>query len=328
MTRKQPFRTGLITQENPHYRYPKPPFKGMSWHICFEKIKRHAGERIIRNNKEKEVIIYASNQLSAQKILDLILYSLELYHGDPISPFGDIKLTAYNNEYLRSYLKENTEFKLQRISLDGIPVACLIAAKASRRESLVYAIAKYRFSVSLYSQFRADLEPWSSPHLPVSKYPQDHIAFCHAIISAYSVLEELGLEIRASKDNPSKIDGQWNPKVKNNLENRLLKAGIDLSNTLLWTMRGPKRKLEKAKEILVFKKSPWSYGKVRDAEVDLIDAIEYARWLRSYVSSHTVKEITKVVSPYDVINTQHLARRCILEPFGIWHNFFKTLRID
>lgn len=162
----------------------------------------------------------------------------------------------------------------------------------------------------------------------MSKYPQDHITFCHAIISAYSVLEELGLEIRASKDNPSKIGDQWNPKVKSDLEKRLIKSGIDLSDTLLWTMRGPKRKLEKVKGMPVFKKSLWSYGQVRDAEVDLIDAIAYASWLRSYVSSHTVKEITKVVSPYDVINTQHLARRCILEPFGIWHNYFKTLRID
>lgn len=42
-----------------------------------------------------------------------------------------------------------------------------------------------------------------------------------AIIIFYSVIEELGLEIRANRDNPSFINGRWNPVIKNELENRL-----------------------------------------------------------------------------------------------------------
>lgn len=175
MTIRKPYRTGLITQDNPHYRYPHPPFKGISWHINFEKVKQYEGNRIKHNKKEKEVIIYASNQLSAQKALDLVTYSLELYQGDPVSPFGDIELIAYNDAYLRDYyLKVYDTFNVKRINLCGVPVACLIAAKASRKNKLIYAISKYRFSVSLYSQFRVDLEPWSTPPSSVKISPRSH----------------------------------------------------------------------------------------------------------------------------------------------------------
>jgi hypothetical protein len=55
-----------------------------------------------------------------------------------------------------------------------------------------------------------------------------------------------------------------------------------------------------------------------DSEIPVIDAIAYAEWLRSGVASHAVNDLTPVLSPYDVINVQHVARRLLLETLGFW----------
>ena len=140
----------------------------------------------------------------------------------------------------------------------------------------------------------------------------------HCIISAYSVIEELGLEVRASNQKPSVLNGKWNPIVLADLENRLKAAGIDLSDTFPWLLRVTRRKIEMKKSLPITKPASWAYGRVRDHEVNITDAIAYASWLRSNVSSHTIKETTRRLTAYDVANVQHLARRLILESIGEW----------
>ena len=55
---------------------------------------------------------------------------------------------------------------------------------------------------------------------------------------------------------------------------------------------------------------------------DLVDAISYASWLRSKVASHNTKALTRGLSPYDVVNVQHLARRLLIEVLGIFDHFY------
>lgn len=314
------FRTGLIVLEDTGKLYRNPPYKGKAFQI---ELHHFSDKHLLPS--QKEVVIMASNRTRAQQTLELINSSLELYSGQPISQFGDLELIAYCEENKDEIDEDDLkEIRTQYASMPSIPIACLICCKASHRKKNIYAIEKYRFSTSLFSQFGVDLEPWSAPHLPVSKYARDHIVFSHSIISAYSVLEELGLEIRASSKNPSFIKKKWNPIVRNELEERLLSAGIDLDESLLWTIRGPIRKLEKKKQIPIIEKMKWSSGPVRDSKVDIVDAIAYASWLRSFVASHKVKDITEVISPYDVTNIQFLARRLILESLGYWRDFNKN----
>jgi hypothetical protein len=203
-------------------------------------------------------------------------------------------------------------------STADFPLACAIAAKASRRRHWAYAIAKFKFSKSLYSVHHMDLEPWFSRHLPISSFPDDHIMFSYSIIAAYSALEDLGIELRASASRPSRVKGEWNPIVLQDLEGRLIKGGVNLKETLLWTVRGTKRRIEKRRPIPPAAKAPWSGWTVRDSELPLTDAIAYADWLRDCVASHNVKVLTRVLSPYDVVNVQHLARRLLLECLGFW----------
>lgn len=167
-------------------------------------------------------------------------------------------------------------------------------------------------------QHHVDLDPWRSPHLAISGFPSDHVIFSYAIISAYSVVEDLGLQIRASQNKPSRINGRWNPVVKQNLEQRLTKSGVDFMETILWTLRGSKRRIEIRRPVPIATKAPWAAWIVRNSELKITDAIAYAAWLRDRVASHGVKDLTQVLSPYDVINVQHLARRLLLESLGFW----------
>ena len=72
------------------------------------------------------------------------------------------------------------------------------------------------------------------------------VYLANAITLAYSAIEELGLEIRASEKKPSKMpDGTWNAPVQADIEARLRKSGIDHSRAAIWLLRGPKTHIEK-----------------------------------------------------------------------------------
>jgi len=290
---------------------PKPPYKGKNWLAQFIKVNRNT-------HSSDEVLIFSKTQESAQRALNLILGCLNLYSGEAKTSPGQFHLLAYRDEDIKKLpLHEKAPFS-RYIGTGGVPIACAMAAKASFRLKNIYAISKYNFSITNCSIFRVDLDPYTD-HISISPFPDDHVRFCQAIISCYSVLEELGLEIRASQKKPSMINGNWNPSVKDDLEDRLKKAGINLQETLLWTLRGPKRKIELQKAPVLASMEEWSNGTmVRDSSIEIVNAIAYASWLRSYVSSHKTKDITSVISPYDVTNIQHLSRRLILETLGYW----------
>jgi hypothetical protein len=306
----KPYNTGLKVWSGNHY-YSQPPFKGKNWIVNPQKTR---GDKL----EGKEIIIFAKSKETAQRAINLIIGCLNLWKGENVVYPGDFEFLAHDvHETNNLPIHEKIKFS-KGLTTTDIPIACLIAAKASYRLKYVYAISKYNFSIENCSVFRIDLEPFMSEHIPPSAYPDDQVRFCYAIIAAYSVLEELGFEIRASSQKPSMIKEEWNPEVKKDIEDRLNNAGINLNETLLWTIRGPKRKIELSRAPIIHSKEEWSRGMVRDSAVLLVNAIAYASWLRSSVAAHKIKEITTVVSPYDVINVQHLARRLLLESLGFW----------
>jgi len=307
----KPYKTGLLVFTNDRY-YPLFPCKGKNW---IAKLQKTAREREIQDN---EIIIFSKSKQTAQRALNLIIGCLNLWNGEVEISAGEFEFLAYREDEIASLpLHEKNRFS-RYTKIYNLPIASLIAAQASYRLKFIYTISKYNFSVTNCSVFRFHLEPFISDHISLSPYADDHIRFCHAIIAAYSAIEELGLEIRTSQKKPSKIRGKWNPEVKVEFEERLKKSKINLKESLLWTIRGPKRRIELERAPDILDKAPWSRGMVRDAEIELIDAINYASWLRSFVASHKMKEISKTVSPYDVTNVQHLARRLILETLGFW----------
>ena len=321
MIKQNKYWTGMITLEK-EPNQPTPPFKGAGWKAIFAS-QRQASPHVCRG---KEIVIYASSWTSAQRALELIHGCHQLILGEPtVFSINPIAHNINEPKWMESEQRK-AQVKKKWSTLD-FPFACAVAAKASRRRQWFYSVAKYSFSLSLYSAFNVDMEPWSAPHLAVSTFPSDHVLFSHAIISAYSIVEDLKLSVQASSKNPSRIDREWNPQVKNDLEDRLIKAEVDLDETIVWITRGPKRKIEKKRQLPYGTKAPWSAWIVRDSEIPIIDAIAYAEWLRSRVASHGVNSLTSALSPYDVANVQHLARRLLLNSLGFWHYLVSRYRI-
>jgi hypothetical protein len=100
--------------------------------------------------------------------------------------------------------------------------------------------------------------------------------------------------------------------VKTDVEKRLAKSGIDILETHIWTLRGPETRIEKRRPPPSAGKPSWSRGRVRDVNVDLIEALALASWLRSGTTTHRFSEI------YDAHNVQSLARHLIMDKFGFW----------
>ena len=292
----------------------------------YERIESSASPEIYRETRcPKEVVIEAANEDIARKGNDTLWASFCLVHA------GQFHLDFFDIDH--SLIDERTievdQMPLGRhtVQTSGVVQACRIAAKASFRVAHVYALEKYHFSASLCSVALVDLDPhFATETLPKLKRPLHQVQAAQALSSAYGVLEELRLEVRANAQQPSCLsNGAWNPVVKQDLEMRLRKAGIDLNERFNWQIRGPKTRLESGKPRQIHhnaQRSPWAKWSIRDRMVDVVDAIAHLSWLRSHVCSHRLKpENVRSLTAYDVTNGQFLARRLILETLGLWKRF-------
>jgi hypothetical protein len=313
------FATGLITTD--FQNYPSPPFCGKNWQISYRIDRCHGvhafdGNAVVRG---REVLIIAANNAAAQAVLGLIHASMLLIWPDPLMADRFWRVENANEKPSEKPGEKKTLFQL---STQEIPQACLIAAKASFRTRFKYALHKLLLSTQIFSVDVRSLDPSEGLYHSLSMFPDDHVRFAYSIITAYSAIEELGLEIRASKESPARLaDGQWNPVVKHELQSRLDLAGVELTETVPWFLRGTPTRIEKKRRPRSLGKQKWARCSVRDCKVNVVDAIAHASWLRSHVSSHRFSKHITSLSVYDVANVQHLARRLILERLGFWKRF-------
>ena len=168
---------------------------------------------------------------------------------------------------------------------------------------------------------RMEFHPRYGSTFPVESDPVDFATIAQAIVTAFSAIEELDLQVKASAENPSRHGKKWNPKVLCELETRLQKAGIDFDEPFAWTVRGGRTRIERDFPPLSGERASWSQYGIRDRSVSLVDAISYAGLLRSGVSAHRISRRTRSLRGYDVHNVQDLARRLILETMGFWRVF-------
>jgi hypothetical protein len=293
--------------------------QGAGWTAVLR--RQHDRPTITSEGQEREVVLLAGNWHSAYNALQLIIAAYHLRSGHPADFESQSFLIPWNDRdpHCIKMSRVYEQLRSGTWATDGIWSGCEVAAKASRRRNWHYALTKYAFSQSLFALRFVELDPNKGNFVPLSRHFSDHVRFSHAIVAAHSILEDLGLEIRASASRPTKINGQWNPVVKNDLEERLSSAGIDIRETLLWTLRGPNSRLNVKRPIPSRGKQRWAYGWVRDCEVELLDAIAHVDWLRDKVASHSAKVLlSQSLSPYDVVNAQHLARRVLLGALGFW----------
>ncbi len=210
----------------------------------------------------------------------------------------------------------------------SIPSYFYLSVLASKDYKLANSIVKYQLSTEIYSQHYMDLHEvidWKTTNF---NFIQMRFAF--AIITAYSVIEELGLNVNVdvSKNRRSILDNnEWNPEVHDDLVNRLKLSNIKIENDISWRIRGDETEIEKKRPIKTTRETEWAdpsdyedsfFIKIKDGYVYLPDAINYISYLRSSISSHSVGERIMNLSVFDVANAQFLARRLILEKTRMW----------
>jgi hypothetical protein len=325
MSTLRPFHTGLHTSD--WHRYPTPPYRAKGWTVDFVEQRsefpqggEYAGDRLY---PFKQVIISARNQTAAQRALDTILSARNLLEGSSFFRMlsgGPLVVSPVEND-ARDTADGAASERPAFHSSPNLPLACLIAAKVSRRLRFVYALARLEISMEILSVPTIELDPMHSLNIPKSVFPEDHIRMATAIVSANAAIEELGLTIRASNQNPSRINGAWNPTVRNELEQRLTQAGVDLSEPISWNQRGRRTRIEIRRAPEITQLARWAIKNVvRDGQMHMSDAIAYASFLRSSIAAHASgdKGYLRVLSVYDAVNVQFLARRLLLESLGYW----------
>lgn len=294
------YKTGLIARFDE--ASSRLIIKGKFFHVRFLKVKPVEGF-----SRGYEVIIFSANYQNARKALQLIASSIAVFEGGAFFTLDNlpnlIPLQKDKEEIPNRLFGNNT------VSFSGIPKAIKIAAKASYRRKNVLALLKYQLGCELHSNNIMDLYP---EYFKLSKNPADHLRIAYAIILFYSAIEELGLEIRASKKTPSKINGKWNPVVKNDLENRLFNSKINISENLNWQLRSTPTKIERLKKPILGDKAEWASYSIRDSEINILEAILYASWIRSKIASHKLNRAFTSLSIYDVANINFLTRHLIL----------------
>jgi hypothetical protein len=265
--------------------------------------------------------VFHANSLERAEYAAELLLAADSLCGGVWSLFGDsIVVMPEDQPDDPEELERHRRFmERKQGSAGGLHFAIIVAARASHQRKYQYALFKMRLSYLLCSVHFIDLDPshwW--PGRAVSDHASHHVAAAYAIQSAYSAIEEIGLEIRASADNPSKVDRRWNPRVLDDLQRRLRRSRIDLSESVIWHKRDTPTAVERRLPPESIKKASWAGGKIRDVEMRIEDAILYASRLRSKVAAHRLPRIAASLTHYDVTNVQHLSRRLILESLGCW----------
>lgn len=269
-----------------------------------------------------ELLIIAENEEVAEDVLSTIKGGILLAYPDPTGQYGTMDINSFNK--IDSEIYTDEAFKGYYKRIQNVGYGCYILKEAFGNIDLQYGIEKYKLSLEINSM---------TPHSAHPKYGQmfDHYKFnksyhtsgAFAIIAAFSVIEELGLEIRSSSKNHRFIDnenGEWNPTVLNDVTERLKEIGITKKDTFDWIFRGNRTEIEKDLKPYFGHDSEWTKmgEEVRDKTLTFPEAIHNASYLRNFIASHKFKELTQYISPYDIFNVQSLARNLILRKLGIW----------
>lgn len=299
------FRTGALSWR--HEVVDKKPLIGKFFKYRFE---NHHYKNY--GNKDYELIIEAKNKYKAQEAFQLFLSALTLLEASCLYFINEIpSVKSYNLGDLFGAERPHAA-KTICFSQSGIYKAAKIAARASFRKAHTISLYKYLFGCSQHSNYVMQLDPSHNDYEKLSRNPLDHLRFSYAILVFYSIIEQLGLEIRATSENPSKLNGIWNPAVKQNLETRLKNSKINLSRTAVWNLRSRPTKIHRSEKLKLLKKTSWARNYVRDSEIEIVDAIAHTSWLRSKVLAHKLHDSFLSISIYDVANVNFLIRQLLL----------------
>lgn len=283
-------------------------------------------EMLKTNNKNAfELIILSSDELLAKNINSLIYSGRLLCY--PEVDYKEYDLLDVNEADRLIEAGGNCAklFRQQEIS-DNLILACLIASFSSN-SNLEYALEKYKFSLNLDHFTPHSAHPYHGKMFYTDvREKSNHVNTIYSFLSAYTIIEELGLDIRSSSKEPRFIKGtdDWNPVVLENIINRLQKNGIDSNDTIEWIIRGEPSPIYDEIKPKFMRQSKWynPINDVFDLEMKIYEAIHYCSYIRNYFLAHKTNEIVKYINPYDIFNIQSLTRRLLLSSLGVWDFMF------
>lgn len=299
------YRTGAICLK--HEIKSNDSIKGKYFKFSFDKKEN---KQIVNGY---ELIIDAISIEKAQQSFELFIAALTLNLGHSYTMVYDMPYVYQLNLIpLEAKLKNNFE-NVQMFCLPGIYDAAIIAARASFSRKLYYSLYKYLLACNMHSNNIMDIDPSRSDYCKLPRNPLHHIRYAYAIFILYSILEELDLTIpkfkRALDNNRC-----WVPEIKLDIENRLIKFGVDLSKKASWNLRSNKpSKIHKATKLKLQTKEAWARYAVRDSEIEIIDAIYYLKWLRNDIIAHKLGDEFLSISIYDVANANFLIRQILFD---------------
>jgi hypothetical protein len=315
------FRVGWLDTD--HDR-PRPPYKARGWEIDLEPQDRSLRFHPVTKGaltdssgalitvQALEVILKASSLRSAQEAADLMNAAYSVLDGGVIKE----ELIAYPKGATGQTGITSSDF----IATPNLARSAAMATKATRKAIWANSIARLFVSYRISSRHGMDFEPTGGRRFFVTENPIAHAHYAQAIAAAYSAIETLGAEIRASQNNPSKINGVWNPRVLSELEGRLKKLSIFPTETLGWLIRETATRIERRYGIPSGPKAKWARYHVRDRLVRVTEALDRASLLRSKASAHGSSRLTRSLTAVDVENVQSLARFLILSSMGFLPN--------
>lgn len=303
--------------------------KGFSKMIVFQYPNDELDKPITKNYIfAKELVINASNSDDATQLSSLVQSGCLLGYpslDDFPNPGYVEEIQEENLLYTEEYYKKYYEtFYAKEPTRYNLVLGCKIAAKTFGNLILMYCLEKYKFSLRLSSISPHSLHPrYGNMFRGYEKDYEFHVSGAHAFLSAYSIIEDLNIDIRSSSKNPRFIEEDgirvMNPKVKDDLMNRLQNIGIDGDEVIQLVIRGEDSNLTELVYPPLGSKSEYSdLEDVYDIELTLIEAIHYCSYMRSYFFAHAFGKKNTYLRPYDVSNVQSLVRRLLLTHLGFW----------
>lgn len=268
-----------------------------------------------------ELIIISSDEITAKNVNSLIYSARLLCYPQ----FDFNEHTLFEIKDADEYVKLGGKFEdmfVQKEITSNMILACLIAARASNA-NFNFALEKYKFSLNL---------DWFTPHSANPYYGQvfytglesnnSNVTKIYAFLSAYSIVEELCVDIRSSSKMPRFIADKWNQNVLDNLKLRLHKIGLDIDTKMEWLIRGDSNPLYDSIQPQFTTKSQYynPSNNVYDLELKIYEAIHYGSYIRNFFLAHKTDEIVKFINPYDIHNIQSLVRILLLSSTGVWNH--------
>lgn len=274
-----------------------------------------------------QVLVFETEKDEADNIIKLIRAANLILEGfpDQFSPNGygfEISDDPTEREEIFELIFRRSGFFEQFTFRETLPVAVAVAAKAWSDSRLIYAVHKLAESIITESVSPHSMHP---RHRQVfQKHSPDfssHVGTSIAINLAYSAIQELGLDVRSSRENPRWLDKKkfaWNPVVLDELNARLIDAGIETDRTIDWVIRGVNSEVDvhPIRDTLSIHSDG---GDVRDVELSLPDAINACEYMRNYMTAHAFSSSTPLLGPYEVFNAQQVARFLTLSKCGLWN---------